>query len=161
MENDPQAQIALAGVSMGGATVMMTSGLDLPSNVKCIVEDSGFSGVDEVFSYQIRFTYHIPAFPFIPVASGFNKILHGWSFTEASSTSRLANAKVPMLFIHGMKDVKVPSYMLEENVKAYGGPHSEVLTFEDTGHVKAYFAYPEIYFSKVEEFIGRYCTLNK
>ncbi len=161
VDKDPQAQIALVGVSMGGASVMMASGLDLPSNVKCIVEDSGFSGVMQVFSYQIRYTYHLPVFPFINFASIANKIINGWSFSEANTAVRLANAKVPMLFIHGMKDVKVPGSMLEDNVQAYKGPHSEVLTFEDTGHIKAYFTYPEIYFPKVEEFIGRYCTLSK
>ena len=34
LKKDPNAEIALFGVSMGGATVMMTSGEDLPSNVK-------------------------------------------------------------------------------------------------------------------------------
>lgn len=38
-------QIALLGVSMGGAAVMMASGDDLPSQVKCIIEDCGYSSV--------------------------------------------------------------------------------------------------------------------
>ena len=161
VDKEPDAEIALVGVSMGGASVMMASGLDLPSNVKCIVEDSGFSSVYDEFCYQIKHSYRLPAIPFIPAASIVNKILAGWSYSEANTAVRLANAKVPMLFIHGMKDVKVPGSMLEDNVQAYKGPHSEVLKFEDTGHIKAYFTYPEIYFPKVEEFIGRYCTLNK
>ncbi len=34
----PNAGIALYGISMGGATVMMTSGEDLPSNVKLLLK---------------------------------------------------------------------------------------------------------------------------
>ena len=41
IEQDPDAQIVLHGVSMGAATVMMTSGETLPENVKVFVEDCG------------------------------------------------------------------------------------------------------------------------
>ncbi len=44
------AEIVLFGVSMGGATVMMASGEDLPSNVKAIIEDCGYSSVWDEFS---------------------------------------------------------------------------------------------------------------
>ncbi|CAH0247394.1 2-succinyl-6-hydroxy-2, 4-cyclohexadiene-1-carboxylate synthase [Peribacillus simplex] len=44
-DKDPQADIALFGISMGGAIVMMTSGERPPSNVKVIVEDCIYSSV--------------------------------------------------------------------------------------------------------------------
>ena len=34
---------------MGGATVMMVSGGELPTNVKAIVEDCGYTSVWEMF----------------------------------------------------------------------------------------------------------------
>ena len=39
LSKNPNAEIVLHGVSMGAATVCMTSGEDLPSNVKAIVSD--------------------------------------------------------------------------------------------------------------------------
>ena len=54
LKKDPNAEIALFGVSMGGATVMMTSGEDLPSNVKVIIEDCGYSTVMDEFTYQLK-----------------------------------------------------------------------------------------------------------
>ena len=39
---------------MGAATVMMTSGEDLPSNVKVIIEDCGYSTVVDEFTYQLK-----------------------------------------------------------------------------------------------------------
>jgi fermentation-respiration switch protein FrsA (DUF1100 family) len=57
------AQIALHGVSMGGATVMMVSGESLPQQVKVIVEDSGYTSVYEELSYQMNRIFNLPSFP--------------------------------------------------------------------------------------------------
>lgn len=43
-------EIVLHGTSMGGATVLMTSGLELPAQVKGIVSDCGFTSPKEVLS---------------------------------------------------------------------------------------------------------------
>ena len=43
IEEDPSASIVLFGLSMGAATVMMVSGDPLPPNVKCIIEDCGYT----------------------------------------------------------------------------------------------------------------------
>ena len=43
---DPEAEIVLYGVSMGAATVMMASGeADLPVQVRCVIEDCGYTSV--------------------------------------------------------------------------------------------------------------------
>ena len=47
-------QIVLHGISMGGATVMMLAGEELPPNVKCIIEDCGYTSVWDVYAYQMR-----------------------------------------------------------------------------------------------------------
>ena len=38
VKKDPNAEIALFGVSMGAATVMMTSGEELPSTLKLLLK---------------------------------------------------------------------------------------------------------------------------
>ena len=60
---DKNAEIVLYGVSMGGATVMMASGEDLPGNVKAIIEDCGYSSVWDEFSYQLQALFNLPEFP--------------------------------------------------------------------------------------------------
>ncbi|WP_143805201.1 alpha/beta hydrolase, partial [Oenococcus oeni] len=39
----PKSEILLFGVSMGASTVEMLSGEDLPSQVKCVIADCGYS----------------------------------------------------------------------------------------------------------------------
>ena len=49
ISEDPLAEIVLYGVSMGGAAVMMTAGEALPSAVKAIIEDCGYTSVYDMF----------------------------------------------------------------------------------------------------------------
>lgn len=82
--NGEYTQIILHGVSMGGATVMMTSGEDLPANVKAIVEDCGYTSVRDELTFQLKRMYHLPAFPIVDTTSMLTKIRAGYSFGEAS-----------------------------------------------------------------------------
>ena len=47
--------IMLTGVSMGGATVLMASELDLPENVKCIVSDCPYTSPYEIIAREFKF----------------------------------------------------------------------------------------------------------
>lgn len=53
------AEILLHGTSMGGATVLMATGLELPAQVKGIISDCGFTSAKEVFypctSFHVSF----------------------------------------------------------------------------------------------------------
>ena len=45
VRRDPQARILIFGVSMGGATAMDVAGEKLPCQVRCIIEDCGYTSV--------------------------------------------------------------------------------------------------------------------
>lgn len=78
IKKDPQSEIVLHGVSMGAATVMMTSGEKLPDNVKAFVEDCGYSSVKGELGYQLKEMFNLPAFPLIPVTSLVTKVRAGY-----------------------------------------------------------------------------------
>lgn len=54
IKHDEKAEIILHGTSMGGATVMMVAGEELPQNVKGIVEDCGYTSVWDIFKDQLK-----------------------------------------------------------------------------------------------------------
>ena len=58
IEENPDAKIILHGISMGGATVMMCAGENLPSNVKGIVDDCGYTSVWDIFSDELSVLFH-------------------------------------------------------------------------------------------------------
>ena len=156
IRKDPDAQITMLGVSMGGATVMMTSGLDLPANVKCLVEDCGYSNVWDEFAYMMKEDMHLPVWPLLDISANAADRMVNYSIREASSLTRLEKAKIPMLFIHGTEDTFVPYAMLDENIAAYKGPYKEVLRVEGAQHAEALFQNTELYLKTVKAFCDKF-----
>ena len=149
------AEIVLHGVSMGGATVLMTSGEQLSSQVKAIVADCGYTSAKAVLTYQLKRMYHLPSFPIIPSTSLLTKIRAGYSFAEASALEQVKKAEVPILFIHGEKDTFVPVEMVHELYKA-ANTKKELLLVPNAEHGNAYDADPVTYENVVRDFIGKY-----
>ncbi len=153
VERDSQAEIILHGVSMGGGTVMMTSGEDLPSNVKAIVEDCGYTSVWDIFSDEMKALFNLPDFPLLHTASVICKIRAGYNFREASSLDQLAKAKVPILFLHGGEDNFVHTDMVYKNYEACP-TKKDMMIIPNAGHGEAYYYDPEGYTGKIFEFLG-------
>lgn len=132
----PSAQIVLHGVSMGGATVLMTSGEDLPPQVKAIVADCAYTSVKAQLSYQLRRMYRLPSFPFVQSASLITRLKAGYGFGEASALKQVRKAKAPILFIHGDADNFVPFAMMNELYEACQSPKR--LIVPQAGHGLSY-----------------------
>lgn len=144
-------QIMLHGTSMGGATVLMTSGLKLPANVKGIVSDCGFTSPKEVFTHVLNHMYHLPAFPAIQGADLLNKKLAGYGMDECNAKYEVQKAEVPILFIHGSADTFVPCSMCDE---IYGNCRSpkRKLVVEGAAHAESYYKDMERYEKELDEF---------
>lgn len=155
LEDNPNAEIVLHGVSMGAATVSMVSGENLPSNVKAIVADCGYTSVWDEFAYQLDDLFSLPEFPILYVSSLISKIRAGYFLGEASSLEQVAKSKTPILFIHGDKDDFVPYCMMEELYNATSS-EKEMLTIKNAGHAKASKVDPETYWTTVNEFTNKY-----
>lgn len=154
-KNGADQEIVLFGISMGGATVMMTSGEELPSNVKAIVEDCGYASATAELSYQLDQLFSLPAFPLVPVTSAVTKVRAGYFFGEADAVAQLQKNKTPMLFIHGDEDDFVPFEMLDEVYNATTAP-KEKLVIKGAGHAEAYSTNPELYRKTITDFLQQY-----
>lgn len=157
LEYNPNAEIVLHGVSMGAATVSMVSGEDLPSNVKAIVADCGYTSVWDEFAYQLDDLFSLPEFPILNVSSLVAKVRAGYFLGEASTLKQVAKSKTPILFIHGDEDDFVPYYMMEELYNATSS-EKEMLTIKNAGHAKASEVDPATYWTTVSNFTSKYIT---
>lgn len=153
--NGQSEEIVLYGISMGAATVMMTSGESLPTNVKAIIEDCGYSSVNEELAYQLNELFSLPPFPLIQVTSLMTKIRAGYFFGEANAIKQLEKNQLPMLFIHGDADTFVPYEMLDKVYQATNGPKEKYIV-PGAEHAKAYSIDPENYQKTVSSFLEKY-----
>ena len=156
IEMDPEAEIILHGTSMGGATVMMVSGEDLPDNVKGIVEDCGYTSVWDIFADELDYLLGLTTFPILNAAEFVGKIRAGYDFSEASSVEQVKKAEVPMLFIHGSEDNFVKTNMVYDVYEACPTV-KDILVIDGAGHGEAYQMDPELYFETVFGFISENC----
>lgn len=155
IQADPQAQIMLFGISMGGATVMMTAGEALPPQVKLVIEDCGYTSVWDEFSGQMKEQFGLPPFPALHAASVVTKLRAGFWLSEANALKQVEKAQVPMLFIHGEDDTFVPFWMLEPLYEAKQGP-KEKLIVPGAGHGMASTVDPEGYWGAIDAFLAAY-----
>lgn len=147
--------IMLYGISMGGATVMMTSGEELPDNVKLIIEDCGYDTVANELSYQLKDMFNLPSFPLVPLTSVYSGYKAGYNFTEASSIAQLQKNQLPMLFIHGDADKFVPFEMLAKNYAATQGP-KEKYVVKGAKHGTSFKDDREGYTKVISNFLDKY-----
>ncbi|WP_260472004.1 alpha/beta hydrolase [Bacillus salinus] len=152
---EPQAEIVLFGISMGGATVMMTAGEDLPSNVKVIVEDCGYSSVSDVFTYQLDDLFSLPAFPVLNAANTVTNIRAGYDLFKASAVEQVAKSNTPILFIHGDQDTFVPYEMIDDVYEA-AKVEKEKLVIPGAGHGEAEKIDPDLYWRTIWGFVEKY-----
>ena len=143
--------ILLHGTSMGGATVLMTSGLELPDNVKGIVSDCGFTSPKEVFTHVLNHMYHLPAFPAIQGADVLNRKLAGYGMDECNAKYEVRKATVPILFIHGSADTFVPCSMCNEIYDNCASPKRKLIV-EGAAHAESYYKDMAAYEKALSEF---------
>lgn len=153
-KND-NSKIILYGISMGGATVMMTTGETLPSNIKLAIEDCGYSSVWDEFAAQLEDLFKLPTFPVLDVANLVTMIRAGYEFKEASSVAQVAKSTTPTLFIHGDKDAFVPFSMLD---KVYNAANCEKqkLVIEGAEHATSMDVNPTLYWDTITSFIQQH-----
>lgn len=147
-----KCKIILYGISMGAATVMMTSGEKLPDNVKICIEDCGYSSVFREFKSVLRTIKPCIADFILKASNLVTKIRLGFYYKEASSINQIKKSKLPTLFIHGDKDTFVHFEMLDEIYKEASEPKKK-LVIEGAGHVGSSKINSELYWRTIKSFI--------
>lgn len=144
----------LHGVSMGGATVLMAQGEELPANVKGIIADCGFTSPWEISLAVSRQWY-----PWLPaklvgyVVDIYTRHLAGFGLKEKNTVDILRKAKIPTLFVHGMLDDFVPPHMSVKNYQACAAPKRIILSEEAT-HALSWYYDNEKYAKALEDFFA-------
>lgn len=147
-------QILLHGISMGGATVLMTSGLNLPKQVKGIISDCGFTSPKEVFTHVLHNMYHLPSVPLISITDWMNRKKAGYGMDECNAAREVRKAKVPILLIHGDADTFVPYQMCEEIYKNCASEKKKLI-IKGAAHAESYYKDREAYEKALDQLVDQ------
>lgn len=145
-----EVKIILFGMSMGAASVLMASELDLPENVVGIVADCPFSSPKAIIKKVLRDKKLPPAlsYPFAWLGAA---LFGGFNLGSASAEEAVSNTDIPILLIHGEEDKLVPCYMGEAIAK--NGATVTFLKFKDATHCTSILYDKEGYVNSIKNFI--------
>ena len=148
----PHCYTGILAESMGGAIALQHAAVD--SRARFIIEDSSFSNLHQLLSYQIKKTYNLPAFPFINIAALFIRLRSGMQIKDISPVNAVKKITVPVLFIHGGADDLVPTSMAQELYDAKAG-EKEIYIADGSIHADSFWAHREEYDRRVGAFLKR------
>jgi len=141
------ALIGLHGESLGAITIL--EGLAIVPDIAWAIPDSGATGVYDAF----RMVTRLPAFPFLSAINLWARLRYKADLRDVRPIDRVAASNVPILFIHGTKDVPLPYRHSERLFAAARNPLSRLELFEGVWHTGAHMMEPERYVQAVREFV--------
>ena len=146
------AKIILSGVSMGGATAMITSGFeDLPDNVVGVVADCGYTSAKNIIKKVIKDMKLPPdiLYPFVKLGG---MIFGRFNVDEFSPNEQVKTSKLATIFLHGDMDNYVPKEMSRANFDACSAEKKKLVYIKGADHGLAYPASPDEYLKELKEF---------
>jgi len=150
----PGVPLVLAGISMGGAAVLMTAD-ELPDSVAAILADCGFSSAWDELRWAARRYIGRAAEIFVPCVGLWAWALADFGLRDRDARTALAKTDKPVFFVHGEADGLVPCSCSIENRAACAGP-SELLTVPGADHGMSYLVDHDGYCAAVDAFLKKY-----
>lgn len=144
--------IGIQGQSMGAASALMYAG-DNEDKVDFIIADSSYTTAKAYLAFQFHRLAHIPLFPAYQIINMKVKKRCGFSLEQCNPINSIKDKEIPVLFVHGKKDVLVPYTMSIEMYDAKIGNKNKLFIVEDAGHIEAYAKDKVGYEKVVNEFI--------
>ena len=151
-----KSSIFLMGVSMGAATVLLASGLDLPDNVRGIIADCGYSSIRDICRTCLpKYLPHVPVGPGYAVGKAGAELFAHFDPDTIDCRKAVAHSNVPILFIHGSADDFVPCSMSRENYAACTS-EKELLIIPGATHAMCYYYDTPAYTKAVTDFLKKH-----
>lgn len=103
----PNLFLGTYGESMGATTALLEQGFD--HRLRFVIADCGFADLPLLLTNMVKSRYHLPRFPFIPLAEMFFRMATRTSMKKIRPIVAVPEATQPILFIHGQEDRFVPA----------------------------------------------------
>ncbi|MEG1520545.1 MAG: alpha/beta hydrolase [Clostridia bacterium] len=135
-------KIILHGISMGAATVLIMSGMDLPKNVVGIISESSYTSAFDEFKHQMKSALNMSPFPFLYTMNLMGILIAKCSYRKVSPLEAVKKSRTKTLFMHGGNDNYVPIEMDEKLVEACAAD-AELHIVDGCIHARCYQTKPD------------------
>jgi fermentation-respiration switch protein FrsA (DUF1100 family) len=143
--------VGVHGESMGAAVAILSAAID--KRIAFIIADCPYARIADEFAYRLKVEYHLPRFPFIPLASLLCKLRAGFSFNDAAPLDVIPDINLPIFFIHGANDNYIPPWhsrvMFEEKADS-----KKLWLVPGAAHADSWSEQPNEYDKQVGEFLN-------
>lgn len=150
-ERDASAPIVLWGVSLGASSALLGANCAHPA---AIVSDSSFLSLEETVKHHFREIFHLPSFPIADLLILVTRARLHFDLRDGDVEAAVrALPEVPILFIAGGRDWRMPPEIAGQLLEASGNAHSKMLIIENATHGQAYAEDPGRYLAAVMDFL--------
>jgi pimeloyl-ACP methyl ester carboxylesterase len=149
-------RVFLLGISMGAVSSILAAGEDSDS-VAGIIADSPFDTLRNTVSQHVWILLGLPRFPFSDLFVWNLERLGGFSGSDLDAVKALKSLdSVPILFVYGQKDRRMPEIVANRLFDAAASPHKQLLVVPDAGHGRAFRTDPDRYIETVVQFVSAF-----
>jgi len=150
---DPN-KIGVFGFSLGGAIALMVAAHD--QRIAATVADSTFATLKEQSAHILSTFYHLPSFPFMPIASFLYRIYFRGRMNQVSPIKRV-NKISPraIMLIGGEKDTQIPPSSIKKLFESAGEP-KELWLVPEAHHGETIIINQKQYRERVVTFFNQY-----
>lgn len=149
--------IALFGLSMGAATVLMASG-DIDSEdsqVKCVIADCPFYDTYGIIKHVLWKYNKIYPQPIIHFVNFWSRFLADFNMHAPSCVEKAKASRLPFLIFHGKDDKFVPT-KCSERIAEELGEQARLVLVENARHAESVYYSPELYKAELLGFLQKY-----
>jgi hypothetical protein len=146
--NRPQI---LWGVSMGASSAILAA--NQCPGFAAIVSDSSFLSFRNTVGHHLTLFFRLPAFPISNLIVGITAWRMGFNPDDGDVEAAIRKINVPMMFITGTADRRMPPELAEQMYKASPNPLKTLLVIPGATHGEAFTKDREQYLNSVYRFL--------
>ena len=130
--------VFLHGVGMGGTTVLLTAGLQLPANVNAVLAEGAYTSPYAFVKKLMKTRIHMAPEVLLRYFDFWCRGQAGFHLRKASTQEALRKTELPVFLIHGEGDTVAPIAMAEANFEACGS-EKHFVRVSGAGHANCLF----------------------
>jgi pimeloyl-ACP methyl ester carboxylesterase len=141
------------GVSMGASSAILAA-RQCPG-FSAIISDSSFLSFRDTIAHHLTLFFRLPPFPIANLIVALTAFRVGFNPDDGDVEAAIRELNIPILFIAGTADRRMPPALAEQMFKESPNPDKELLVIPGATHGEAFSRDRETYLNCVYRFLGK------